>query len=1019
MALIGSVNNQGSIQGQINEANGYLTGVISDAGLLGGQVVGMRGLKGDKGDKGDTGATGATGVGIASIAKTSSAGKVDTYTITYTNGNTATFTVTNGNDGTDGQDGHSPVVTATKSGSKTYISVDGVQIAEIDDGATGATGNGIASITKTGSAGTDPVVDTYTVTYTNGNSDTFTVTNGVKGDTGATPVITATKSGKVTTIKADGVDIATINDGDDGHSPVITASKTGTTTHVYVDGVEIAQIEDGTDTKVTQTASTPSSYTYWRPIVVGYASGSSEGFTPTTQTNTTYAFNTLECQPSSGTIRCGVLDLYKGSYTVKASPDTLTANRTLTLQDKSGTVALTSDIPTVPANLSDLTNDMDVSDFPNDAGYLTSAHEVPSGGSSGQVLAKHSGTDYDLEWVNQSGGGGTVTDVEVNGTSVVTGGVAEVTVPTKTSDLTNDALFAKGHIGNFHGTCASSASATEKVVTCADFKSTDLVAGAIIVVSFTNTNSGAVASLTMNVNSTGAYGIKRNNSGTIGNLDSAGYIKASTSYMFYFDGTYWVIAGYDTNTNTIGYTIRTNGLQMKMKTACYRYRICFTSADGEYLVPANSSTSTSATASKTVTTEKIDPWGRIIYYNTTAAVSANSYPTASYLVQQYNGVTLGYSFNRTGSALTMTTYKPVYVKATPQSDGSAIIDGTTPFVQALPSTEDGKIYIFIGIATSATAIEFTLEHPVYYYKDGQIRLWTNQTSNGNGVFLAEKGVATYSDVYDAYDAGQTIYAFIDEMGDITYAPLIFYTESSGDNDGSFIFSYSNNSFVGQWVLAEDDTWTESYSTIVNDVKVNGSSVVDWEWDSDENIYLQVADITTSSTPTASTISEFDSNAKMNSTDMSSAEVTSFVNSLGYSYNLIDIFYPVGSYYETSDTSFNPNISWGGTWALETEGQVHVSGSASGTYQVSGALTDTTDGGEATHTLLTTEIPAHSHIRNANGGYNDNFSTGSGRTIPTNNSTGTKNNLRTADEGGGQAHNNMQPYIIVYRWHRTA
>lgn len=33
-------------------------------------------------------------------------------------------------------------------------------------------------------------------------------------------------------------------------------------------------------------------------------------------------------------------------------------------------------------------------------------HTVPSGGSSGQVLAKASGTDYDVEWVNQSGGGG-------------------------------------------------------------------------------------------------------------------------------------------------------------------------------------------------------------------------------------------------------------------------------------------------------------------------------------------------------------------------------------------------------------------------------------------------------------------------------------------------------------------------------------------------------------------------------------------------------------------------------------
>ena len=42
---------------------------------------------------------------------------------------------------------------------------------------------GIQSIAKTGSAGT-PVVDTYTITYADGTTSTFTVTNGAKGDTG-------------------------------------------------------------------------------------------------------------------------------------------------------------------------------------------------------------------------------------------------------------------------------------------------------------------------------------------------------------------------------------------------------------------------------------------------------------------------------------------------------------------------------------------------------------------------------------------------------------------------------------------------------------------------------------------------------------------------------------------------------------------------------------------------------------------------------------------------------------------
>ena len=93
---------------------------------------------------------------------------------------------------------------------------------------------------------------------------------------------------------------------------------------------------------------------------------------------------------------------------------------------------------------------------------------------------------------------------------------------------------------------------------------------------------------------------------------------------------------------------------------------------------------------------------------------------------------IGHSFNVSGGALTLTTNKPVYVKCAPQSNGSAIMDSTTPIVQALPSTEDGKIYIFLGFAYSATAIELRMEHPVYYYKDSAIRLWTNTAASSSG-----------------------------------------------------------------------------------------------------------------------------------------------------------------------------------------------------------------------------------------------------------------------------------------------
>lgn len=59
---------------------------------------------------------GEAGVGIASIDKTGTSGLVDTYTITYTDGNTDAFNVTNGADGAAGENGNKWYIGTTISG---------------------------------------------------------------------------------------------------------------------------------------------------------------------------------------------------------------------------------------------------------------------------------------------------------------------------------------------------------------------------------------------------------------------------------------------------------------------------------------------------------------------------------------------------------------------------------------------------------------------------------------------------------------------------------------------------------------------------------------------------------------------------------------------------------------------------------------------------------------------------------------------------------------------------------------
>lgn len=102
--------------------------------------------------------------------------------------------------------------------------------------------------------------------------------------------------------------------------------------------------------------------------------------------------------------------------------------------------------------------------------------------------------------------------------------------------------FLRGNTGGvFYGTCSTAAATVAKVVECDAFTADNLKAGTIIVVTFTATNSGKVADLTMNVNGTGAKHIKYINNGTLGDLTSAGYIKAGTEYPFYYDGANWVV----------------------------------------------------------------------------------------------------------------------------------------------------------------------------------------------------------------------------------------------------------------------------------------------------------------------------------------------------------------------------------------------------------------------------------------------------------------------------------------------
>ena len=146
-----------------------------------------------------------------------------------------------------------------------------------------------------------------------------------------------------------------------------------------------------------------------------------------------------------------------------------------------------------------------------------------------------------------------------------------------------------------------------------------------------------------------------------------------------------------------------------------------------------------------------------------------------------------------------------------------------------------------------------------------------------------------------------------------------------------------------------------------------------------------------------------------------AELKDLLGVSGSGATVLDM-YPVGSIYQTTSSTFNPQTAWGGTWERIRDRFLLAAGTA-----YAGGST----GGEATHKLTVQELPSHQHVMIVN---NEGSSSSwvpqfDGYVIKTDCVTQSKKNYQAklAQNGAGldQAHNNMPPYLAVYIWKRTA
>ena len=124
-------------------------------------------------------------------------------------------------------------------------------------------------------------------------------------------------------------------------------------------------------------------------------------------------------------------------------------------------------------------------------------------------------------------------------------------------------------------------------------------------------------------------------------------------------------------------------------------------------------------------------------------------------------------------------------------------------------------------------------------------------------------------------------------------------------------------------------------------------------------------------------------------------------------SLLDYLHPVGSIYQSTDPT-SPADLFGGTWEQIKD----VFLLAAGDSHEAGAT-----GGEETHVLTAAEMADHTHGYDYTG---QSDATGTRAIkIVSPGSTANAYTGKATSNCGGQAHNNMPPYLTVYTWRRTA
>ena len=800
---------------------------------------------------------------------------------------------------------------------------------------------------------------------------------------------------------------------------------------------------------------------------------------------------------------------------------------TLATVATSGSYNDLSDTPTIPTDTGDLTNG---------AGYITSS-DIPVTDVEVDGTSVLNGTVAEVDLTGKSDVGHThtttdVTDFPSLATVATSGAYSDLTgtpslatvatsgdyddlsdTPTNLSDFNNDL-----NVSDFpndskyitspnvvYCTCSTAAGTAAKNATIVAGTLTTLQTGDQAIVKFDLTNS--VASPTLKVGNTDAKPIKRYGS-TAPSTSAKTSWQAGSANLFVYDGTNWQMCDWNNVDTTYSgmtdaeYQAGTSTTNRLITPARLKAAIQYWDAITD--VTANGTSVLDGKTAKLVNfvgTDGNDPGaaglvpapattddGKYLKADGTwGTPSGGGGGTSDYTdltnKPQINSVTL--SGNKSSSDLSLadavhthtlsdiTDYADEIFWATKGTTTSAQLEAAYQAGKLLCVFDSSKLYT-LRYRNSATNHRFVCNYGSSQYQLHCVNdVWSAETHTfsesththtlsqitdyATEVFIANYGTTTLAEIKAAVDAGK-----IAVCKRIANDFVEFYLMTYGDENlvSNANFELTSESYMMKCSVNSSNQWSFAEQELVPASRtVNGKALT-------SNITLTAANV--SAVPTTRKVNNkaLSSDITLTASDVgalpSGTAIPSGADEISYStgstfyqnapdveqaldevgdylVGLIDLFYPVGSYYETSDTDFDPNVSWGGTWSLETEGLVHIGAGANYTAGDTGGSADAIiPYHNHSVSAVTGGITGGSHSHNQQGWYGlKSASSGTAKEcrartkISTDPSEAGTNIASThthdlpahdtnyAGTSGNAVGANMQPYIVVNRWHRTA